>query len=167
MGPNRVRRSPCRLRIALRDARWRDRQLRPRPQVGRRGGLAHPPPSTTIAATTRPAPPLAPAAKAFRAVHALIALGFLAAIAHVWLCAITGRRDRWLHVAIAALGAEGAVVALNRGDCPLGPLQARAGDPVPLFELALSPRAAKRAVPTLGVVAAAGIALVARRRPAT
>ncbi len=36
------------------------------------------------------------------------------------------------------------------------------GDPVPLFELVLSPRAAKRAVPVLGAVAAAGIAALAR-----
>jgi hypothetical protein len=34
------------------------------------------------------------------------------------------------------------------------------GDPVPLFEPVLSPRAAKRAVPVLGAVATAGIALV-------
>ena len=43
-----------------------------------------------------------------------------------------------------------------------GPLQDRLDDPVPLFELVLSPRAAKRAVPVLGAVAAAGIGLLAR-----
>jgi hypothetical protein len=37
------------------------------------------------------------------------------------------------------------------------------GDPIPLFELVLSPRAAKRAVPVLGTVAGAGIALVLAR----
>jgi hypothetical protein len=37
------------------------------------------------------------------------------------------------------------------------------GDPVPLFELVLSPRAAKRAVPVLGTVAAFGIVLVLAR----
>jgi len=41
----------------------------------------------------------------------------------------------------------------------------RIGDPVPLFELVLSPRAARRAVPTLGAVTALGIGiLVARSR---
>lgn len=106
---------------------------------------------------------LAPAALAFRAAHAGIAVGFLAAIAHVWACALTGRRDPLLRVAVAALTLEGVVVAANGGDCPLGPLQARLDDPVPLFELVLSPRAAKRAVPVLGAVATAGIALLARR----
>jgi len=48
-------------------------------------------------------------------------------------------------------------VAANHGDCPLGPLQDRLHDPVPLFELVLSPRAARRAIPVLGAVAAAGI----------
>jgi hypothetical protein len=57
--------------------------------------------------------------------------------------------------------------AANRGDCPLGGLQARLGDPVPLFELVLSPQAARRAVPVLGVVTAGGVALLAKeaRRP--
>jgi hypothetical protein len=116
---------------------------------------------------------LSPAALAFRAAHTVIALGFLAAIGDVWACALTGRRDRTLRVAVTALTLEGMVVAANGGDCPLGPLQERLDDQVPLFELVLSPRAAKRAVPVLGAVAAAGIALLARRptprrpRPAT
>ena len=115
---------------------------------------------------------LAPAALAFRVGHAGVAAGFLAAIAYVWACALTGRRDARLRVAVAALAVEGVLVGANGGDCPLGPLQARLDDPVPLFELVLSPRAAKRAVPVLGAVAAAGIALVASRpnpprRPAT
>jgi hypothetical protein len=106
---------------------------------------------------------LSPAAVALRAAHTGIALGFLGAIAYVWWCALTGRRGRRLRLVVAALVAEGVVVAANHGDCPLGPLQARAGDPVPLFELVLSPAAARRAVPVLGVVAGAGIAVVARR----
>ena len=106
---------------------------------------------------------LPPAALAFRSLHALIAAGFLWAIAYVWWCALTGRRDRLLRAAVVALVGEGVVVAANHGDCPLGPLQQRLDDPVPLFELVLSARAAKRAVPVLGVVAGAGIALLARR----
>ena len=115
---------------------------------------------------------LGPAALAFRTAHAGIAIAFLAAIVHVWACALTGRRDPWLRVAVAALALEGAVVTANGGDCPLGPLQDRLDDPVPLFELVLSPRAAERAVPVLGAVAASGIALLvrvsrSRRPPAT
>jgi hypothetical protein len=107
---------------------------------------------------------LSPAAVAFRAGHGAITLAFLGAIAHIWRCALTGRRDGWLQVAVAALLAEGALVTVNRGDCPLGPLQQRLGDPVPLFELLLSPKAARRAVPVLGLVAAAGMLLLARPR---
>jgi hypothetical protein len=105
------------------------------------------------------------AALAFRAFHAVIAVEMLLAIAYVWWCALSGRRDRLLHVAAASLIGEGVLVAANHGDCPLGGLQARLGDPVPLFELVLSPRAAKRAVPTLGTITAAGLVLLAVRGP--
>ena len=109
-------------------------------------------------------PALSPTAVAFRAAHAVIAVGFLAAIGDVWMAAITGRRGPLLRLSVTALVTEGVVVTANGGDCPLGGLQDRMGDPVPLFELVLSPRAAKRAVPVLGMVAAAGIALLARPR---
>jgi hypothetical protein len=100
---------------------------------------------------------------AFRAAHTAIALAFLWCIGYIWWCALSRRRGPLLRPAVAALAGEGIVVAVNQGDCPLGPLQDRIGDPVPLFELVLSPRAAKRAIPVLGVVAAAGIALLAAR----
>lgn len=103
---------------------------------------------------------LSPIARAFRIAHVAIAAWFLAAIAYTWWCALTGRRDRRLRWAIKSLIAEGAAVAVNHGDCPLGPWQERAGDPVPLFELVLSPRAAKRAVPVLGAVTSAAVGLV-------
>ena len=80
----------------------------------------------------------------------LVAVAFLLAIVDVWWCALTGRRDRWLRAAVAALVTEGVFVAANRGDCPLGGLQDRLGDPVPLFELVLSPSATRRALPVLG-----------------
>ena len=106
---------------------------------------------------------LTPAALAFRIAHAVIATTFLAAIGYIWWCAVTGRRDQLLHVAVGALAGEGVLVVANHGDCPLGPLQARVGDPTPLFELVLSPRAARWAVPGLGGVTVAGVALLARR----
>ena len=110
---------------------------------------------------------LSPAARAFRAGHGAIAVAFLGAIVHVWWCALTGRRDRWLRLAVVTLVAEGAFVTANNGDCPLGPLQERLGDPVPLFELVLSPSAARRAVPVLGLVTAAGLMLLVVRSPRT
>ena len=106
---------------------------------------------------------LSRAAMAFRGAHAAIATEQLFAIAYVWWCALTGRRGRLLRVAAASLIGEGVLVTANRGDCPLGGLQRRLGDPVPLFELVLSPRAAKRAVPTLGAITAAGLALLVVR----
>jgi len=93
---------------------------------------------------------LSPAARAFRTAHAAIAATFLLAIAYVWWCALTGRRGALLRAAVVSLVAEGVFVIANRGDCPLGGLQERLHDPIPLFELVLSPRAARRAVPVLG-----------------
>jgi hypothetical protein len=100
---------------------------------------------------------------AWRAGHGLIATGFLASIAYIWWCALSGRRGPLLRTAIGALVGEGALVAANRGDCPLARVGDRIGDPVPLFELVLSPRAARRAIPTLGAVSAAGLGLLAAR----
>ena len=54
---------------------------------------------------------------------------------------------------------------VGRGNCPFGPFQARLGDPVPLFELVLPPRAAKAAVPVLTVITLAGMVAVALRPP--
>ena len=113
--------------------------------------------------SSRPVARLSRAAMAFRAFHTAIAAEQLLAIAYVWWCALSGRRDRLLHVAAASLIGEGVLVAANHGDCPLGGLQDRLGDPIPLFELVLSPRAAKRAVPTLGAIAAAGLVLLVAR----
>ncbi len=106
---------------------------------------------------------LSRAALAFRAGHGAVTVAFLLAIANVWWCALSGRTNRWLRPAVVALAAEGAAVACNHGDCPLGGLQERAGDPVPLFEVVLSPAAAKRAVPVLGLVTTVGILTIAAR----
>lgn len=116
----------------------------------------------------RPEPRLSPPVIAWRTGHALIAIGFLASIGYVWWCAITGHRSPWLRRVIGALAAEGALVAANHGDCPLGPLGDRIGDEVPLFEIVLPPRAAKVAIPVLGAVTGAGlVALAIRSRSGT
>jgi hypothetical protein len=106
---------------------------------------------------------LSPAVLVRRAAHGLIATGFLAPIGYVWWCALTGRRGRLLQPAIAAVVGDGVLVVANRGDCPLGPLGDRIGDPVPLFELVLSPRAARRAVPALGALTVVGLGFLAAR----
>jgi hypothetical protein len=67
--------------------------------------------------------------------------------------------------AIVFLVAEGAALVVGRGNCPVGPLQERWGDPVPFFELLLPPRAAKAAIPILAIVSVAAILAVVIRRP--
>ncbi|WP_297658296.1 hypothetical protein [Pseudonocardia sp.] len=84
----------------------------------------------------------------------------LTSLSYVWWCALTGRRGRLLWVAASALTGEGVALMVGNGDCPLGPLQKRLGDPVPLFELVLPPRAARAAVPVLTGVAGLGLAVV-------
>jgi len=46
-----------------------------------------------------------------------ITVVFLGAIVHVWWCALTGRRGRWLRLAVVAILGEGAFVAAK---CRLG-----------------------------------------------
>jgi hypothetical protein len=106
---------------------------------------------------------LSPAVVIWRTAHGLIATGFLASIGYVWWCALSGRRGRFLRLPIAALLGEGVLVVANHGDCPLGPVGVRVGDSRPLFELVLSPRAARRALPALGVLTALGLGLLAAR----
>lgn len=109
-------------------------------------------------------PGLTVAVVAWRAFHGVIALAFLLSIAYVWRCALTGRRGRLLRPTVAALLGEGLLVAANHGDCPLGPLGDRIGDPVPLFELVLPAPAARRAIATLGGLTAWGSACWRRAR---
>jgi hypothetical protein len=86
----------------------------------------------------------------------------LSCLGYVWTCALTGRRDRLLRAAMSILAVEGAGLVIGRGNCPLGPLQDRVGDPVPLFELVLPPVWARRAVPILAGISVVGIALALR-----
>jgi hypothetical protein len=64
---------------------------------------------------------------------------------------------------MALLAAEGAALVIGRGDCPLGGFQAGLGDPVPMFEWVLPPRAAKAAIPALAVLSVVGMLTVMAR----
>lgn len=101
----------------------------------------------------------------FRITHAVWGAFNLAGLAWIWLAAIRRRRDRYVYGSMALLLAEGAALVVGRGDCPFGPFQARLGDPVPMFELVLPPRAAKAAVPILTVVSLAAMGLLFLRPP--
>jgi hypothetical protein len=103
------------------------------------------------------------AARWLRAAHTLIAAVELTSLGYVWSCALTGRRDAALRVAVTTLVVEGVALGAGGGDCPLGPLHGRLGDPVPLFELVLPPRAAKAAVPVLAGVSCLGLGVLAVR----
>lgn len=110
----------------------------------------------------RPARPTWPElplpAKLFRVAHGVWSVASIAALIDIWACAFTGRRDRRLAASVAWLLTEGAALVIGRGDCPMGPYQRQLGDPVPLFELVLPPRAAKAAIPVLLAVTLAGMA---------
>jgi len=89
----------------------------------------------------------------------------MAALGYIWLSAIRRRRDRALTASVGLLGAEGVALVIGRGNCPFGPFQRRLGDPVPMFELLLPPRAARAAIPVLALVTLAGFVAFALRRP--
>jgi hypothetical protein len=110
-----------------------------------------------------PLPELGNSARALRVGHIGIAVVGLGSLVYIWLCALTGRRDQLLGAALATRSAQAVVLVIGRGDCPLGPLQERLGDPDPLFELVLPRRAAKAAIPVLVIVALGGVAIVAFR----
>jgi hypothetical protein len=100
-----------------------------------------------------------------RVVHEGIAVVELGALAYVWVCAVTRRRDKLLRTCVTILAAEGAGLALGRGKCPLGPVQRRLGDQVPLFVMWFGPRAAGRAVPVLVGLSVAGFVALPLRPP--
>lgn len=108
---------------------------------------------------------LEPAARAFRVAHLTFGAFAMAGLGWIWICALTGRRDRALRLATGQLLFEGGALIVGRGNCPFGPFQARLGDPVPMFELFLPPRAAKAAVPILAGVTLAGFAVLLVRGP--
>ncbi len=123
--------------------------------------------STRTTDDPRPSRPgwsdLGSGARLFRLVHAGWSVAGLSSLAYLWACVLSGRRDRRLGASVAFLLAEGAGLAVGRGNCPASPFQHRLGDQVPFFELVLPPRWAKRAVPILLLASVAGLgALVLR-----
>jgi hypothetical protein len=104
-------------------------------------------------------------ARAWRVVHASWSVAQLWCLGDIWVSVLTRRRSRRLWAGVAFLGVEGGALIVGRGNCPVGPMQAEWGDPVPFFELVLPPRAAKAAVPVLAVVSVAGMVALVLKRP--
>jgi hypothetical protein len=99
-----------------------------------------------------------------RLLHGVISAFFIACIAIVFRAAVTGRRDRLLYPAIAALILEGAIVFTNGGNCPLGRVHHQYGDDRDFFELFMPKRLSRHAVPVLTAVTVLGIVLALRPR---
>lgn len=99
----------------------------------------------------------------FRIAHLAWGAVAMGSLGYIWVCALRRRRGRFLAACIGFLSLQGIALVVGRGDCPFGPLQSRLGDPVPMFELLLPPRAAKAAVPVLAAVTVTGIVTVALR----
>jgi hypothetical protein len=95
-----------------------------------------------------------------RALHGGITLFFVGCIGYIYYAGLTGKVGWPAYLAVTAVLAEGVAFSLGRGNCPLGALHRRYGDEKAFFELLLPRRAAKLAVPILGVIAAAGILLL-------
>ena len=128
----------------------------------------NPPPKEAAGSARRVRPTwrsLPPRAKAFRVAHVAWGIVAIGALAQIWSFAIVRRRDRSVWASVAFLLVQGVALVIGRGDCPFGPFQSRLGDPVPMFELALPPRAAKAAIPVLFFVSVAGIVALLLRPP--
>jgi hypothetical protein len=103
------------------------------------------------------------AARLFRVAHVSWGVVSLLALGVIWRSAITGRRTGIVSLSAGWLAFEGVALVVGRGDCPMGGVQRTLGDPVPMFELVLPPRAAKAAIPVLAIITITGMAgLVAR-----
>jgi len=102
-------------------------------------------------------------ARLFRLAHLSFGVLNLMALGHVWVSAIAGVRSRSLAFSVGLLSLEGLALVFGRGNCPFGPFQRSLGDPVPMFELFLPPRAAKAAIPVLTFVSLAGFAALLLR----
>jgi hypothetical protein len=92
-----------------------------------------------------------------RLFHGAITAFFLSCITCVYYSALTGKRNPLLVPAVAALVAEGAIVAANDGKCPLGTVHHRYGDDRDFFELFIPYSLSRHAVPILGTIAGVGI----------
>jgi hypothetical protein len=104
-------------------------------------------------------------AKAFRIAHVAWGVVAMSALGHIWASAMLRRRDGPIWASVTFLLVQGILLVIGRGNCPFGPFQRQLGDPIPMFELIMPPRAAKAAIPVLLLISVAGIAALLVRTP--
>lgn len=99
-----------------------------------------------------------------RIIHTAFALYFITCVLIIYGTAFTLRINIVFWIALLSLIVEGFLVfILNKGHCPLAPLQRKLKDPVPFFNLFLPDRLAKKAVPFFTLLTFLGVALIAVR----
>lgn len=96
-----------------------------------------------------------------RIIHSFFAFFFISCIIYIYYSAYIKQMSLWVVLAIFVLALEGFLVFIvNKGDCPLAPLQYKLGDNTPFFNLFLPAEMAKKAVPFFTLVTIVGIVLL-------
>src|SRR3954470_1887180 len=96
-----------------------------------------------------------------RVIHGLFVLYFTACLMYMYYASLTSTFNLLLLISVVSLAIEGFIVfVINSGHCPLIHVQRRIGDETPFFELFLTPRLAKRAIPIFAVITWIGVALL-------
>jgi len=96
-----------------------------------------------------------------KTVHTVIYVVMAAATIYVFLCGVSGRRDRMLIVAAALVALEGLVFLGNGMRCPLTSLAQRFGDPKGYVGDTLFPETCTRyTFRVFGTLYAAGLILI-------
>lgn len=96
-----------------------------------------------------------------RVIHGFFALYFIICLIYLYYSVFFFKPNIFLAIALLSLGVEGFVVfILNKGDCPLIHIQRKLNDTTPFFELFLSKKAAKKAIPFFAVLTWAAVGLL-------
>src|SRR5690349_8019539 len=81
-----------------------------------------------------------------RIIHLCIVIYLVSCIVYLYYAAWMRLSDAFVLLSFVSLSIEGAVIYLNKGNCPFGYIQQRYGDHIPFFEHILPKKRAKQAV---------------------
>jgi hypothetical protein len=95
-----------------------------------------------------------------RSIHTLIAAFFIFCIGLLYYFALSGKSSPWIIWIIAILLAEGVVLIVNRGRCPLSFFHQRYGDDKKFYDLFFPEKIAPYAAHILGVATIIAIILL-------